>query len=172
MNNIKDIISEADKTVKRAGTKDPRQIAESLGIIIMPEHFNTLKGAYKVVYRQKFIFLNDNLDDKMSDIVILHEIGHDRLHRKNEGKAKVFQEFSLFSFEKNDMEHEANLFAAEIALDDNEFLEYVNYGYDVKQIASAMNTNINLAALKSDILISKGVDLNRQEHKSDFLKYE
>lgn len=69
------------------------------------------------------------------------------------------------------MEYEANVFASQIALDDDEFLEYCEYGYDTQQIACAMHSHINLVALKGNTLISQGYRLRPQEHKNDFLKY-
>lgn len=37
------------------------------------------------------------------------------------------------------MEYEANVFASQVSLDDEEILEYIRYGYDIQQIASAMH---------------------------------
>ena len=47
------------------------------------------------------------------------------------------------------MEYEANMFAAQVALPDEEILEYIYGGYDVGQIARAMCSDINLVALKA-----------------------
>ncbi len=47
-------------------------------------------------------------------------------------------------------EYEANIVAAEILLDTDEILEYIyDYGYTSEQIARAMETDINLVALKN-----------------------
>lgn len=68
-------------------------------------------------------------------------------------------------------EYEANIVAAEILLDTNEVLEYIyDYGYTSEQIARAMNTDINLVALKIAHLAETGYDLRRQDFRSDFLK--
>ena len=56
------------------------------------------------------------------------------------------------------------------ALDDDEFLELCDRGYDTQQIASALHSDINLVALKADTLISQGYRLRRQEHRNTFLK--
>ena len=69
------------------------------------------------------------------------------------------------------MEYEANIFASQVALDDDEFLELCEKGYDIQQIARALHSDINLVALKSDTLISQGYRLRQQEHNNDFLKY-
>lgn len=69
--------------VRRFGTRDPFQIAGELGIsILLCEDFGSLKGMYRVIKRNRFIFLNKDLGDRMLRIVCAHELGHYRLHRK------------------------------------------------------------------------------------------
>lgn len=63
------------------------------------------------------------------------------------------------------------MFASQIALTDDDFLELAERGYDTQQIARALNSDINLVALKADTLISQGYWLRHQEHCNDFLKY-
>ena len=64
---------------------------------------------------------------------------------------------------------EANLFAAQLLLPDEEFLEYARRGWDVHAIAAALETDVNLAALKGDILAARGCPLRPQPHKARFL---
>lgn len=68
------------------------------------------------------------------------------------------------------MEYEANMFAAQIALPDDEVLDYIYTGYDVGQIALAMRSDINLVALKVAELNTRGYRFREQEHRNDFLK--
>lgn len=71
-----------NKLVRHFGTRDPLQIADSLGINLMYcSDFGRLKGMYRVIKRNRFIFLNEDLDEKMMRIVCAHELGHDQLHR-------------------------------------------------------------------------------------------
>jgi hypothetical protein len=65
-----------------------------------------------------------------------------------------------------------NLFAAQVSLDDKDFLELAMQGYDTQQIARAMNSDINFVALKVDTLRSQGYELRPQEHRNDFLRYD
>ena len=69
-------------------------------------------------------------------------------------------------------EYEANLFAAQISLSDEDFLELAERGCDTQQIARTLNSDINLVALKADTLISQGYRLRQQEHCNDFLRYD
>ena len=70
----------------------------------------------------------------------------------------------------NSMEYEANLFAAQIALPDEEILDYIFSGLDASQIARAMNSDINLVALKVSELSRRGYSFRNIEHRNDFLK--
>ena len=114
-----------------------------------------------------------NQDLKMSvmhDIVLLHEIGHDCLHRREAIQVGGLQEFNIFDMRNQRMEYEANMFAAQIALPDDEILEYIYGGYDVGQIARIMCSDINLVALKVSELNMQGHRFREQEHRSSFLK--
>ena len=95
--------------------------------------FNEQRGAYKVLMRNRFIFVKNMRDNRM--------------------------------------EYEANLFAAQISLSDEDFLELAERGCDTQQIARTLNSDINLVALKADTLISQGYRLRQQEHCNDFLRY-
>lgn len=69
--------------VQRYGTRDPFQIARELGItVLFCDGFGSLKGMYRVIKRNRYIFLNKDLDERMLRIVCAHELGHDQLHRK------------------------------------------------------------------------------------------
>ena len=158
----------AKRYVRRYGTADPEILAHLLGIRIVETDFATLKGVYKVIKRNAFIFIKADLDPVMRKIVLLHEIGHHALHRK---EAQVFQEFSLFTdMSVNRMEYEANLFAAEISLPDDEILEYIYQGNSAEFVASAMESDINLVALKVDALNRRGHNFYSLVHCNSFLK--
>ena len=59
--------------VRRFGTRDPFQIAKELGIsVLLCEDFGSLKGMYRVIKRNRFIFLNKDLGDRMLRIVCAH----------------------------------------------------------------------------------------------------
>ena len=167
LNSTNNIIRRADALVRSTGTRDPERIAEALGIIVMDVNFEKQKGLYKVILRNRFIFIKSDLSEVMRRIVLLHEIGHDQLHRR---LADEFREFQIFDMRGNVMEYEANLFAAQIALPDEEILEYIRSGYDAAQIAMATASDINLVALKVSELSRRGYAFRNVDHRSDFLK--
>lgn len=169
-NGALEIVKLANKLVKVYGTRDPDVIADGLGINVIPMNFKRQKGAYKVMMKNRFIFINNNLQEQMHGIVMWHEIGHDCLHRSEAIQYGGFKEFNLFDMQTNRMEYEANVFAATASLDDEETLDYIMHGYDIGQIAMMMNSDINLVALKADSLIAQGYKFRQQEFRSDFLK--
>lgn len=165
-----EIVQTANNLVRDLGTRDPHKIARELGIEIIPMNYKRQRGAYKVLLRNRFIFIKNGLHPVMENIVLLHEIGHDVLHRKEAVKAGGFKEFNIFNMQESRMEYEANAFVSQVSLDDEEILEYIRYGYDIQQIARAMHSDTNLVALKTDALIAQGYCLRHQDYENRFLK--
>lgn len=167
-----EIVKIANKLIDTFGTRNPHQMAKALDIHLIYRNFKKQRGAYKVILKNRFIFLQNDLSPKAEEIVLWHEIGHDVLHRKEALAAGGFQEFNIFDMRENRMEYEANIFASQASLPDDDILEYIEKGYDIRQIAGAMNSDINLIALKVDTLIAQGYQLRKQAHRNDFLKYD
>ena len=136
------------RLVKRYRTRDPFEIAGQIGINIMfCNDFGPLKGMYRVIKRNRFIFLNNDLSEHMQRIVCAHELGHDQLHR-HLAKGDGLMEFVLYDMASRP-EYEANVLASEVLLSDEEILEHIRNGYDAQQIACMMHSDINLVALKA-----------------------
>ena len=165
-----DIVRRADELCRKYQTRDPFVLADSLGITVLKRPFNAQRGAYKIILKNRFIFLKDDMPEVMQRIVLLHEIGHDVLHRNQAAAQGGFQEFKLFETNGSRLEYEANVFAAQISLPDDEILSYIEEGYDIQQIAGIMHSDINLVALKNDTLIARGYRFRPQDHKNEFLK--
>lgn len=149
-----EIVKKANKIVDLCGTRDPHRIAKDLGIEVLYYPFNRQRGAYKVIMRNRFMFIKNDLHPVMEKIVLLHELGHDSLHRDEATKIGGFEEFNIFDMRDNRMEFEANVFASQIALPDDDFIELAERGYDTQQIARALGSDINLVAIKGDLLRS------------------
>ena len=160
----------AESIVRRFGTRDADRLAEELDVIVMPCRFRRQKGVYKVIERSRFVFIKDDLDPVTHSIVLLHELGHDTLHRGEAVRAGGFWELDIFAAADRQMEYEANMFAAQISLPDDEFIEYVRAGCGAQEIARAMCTDVNLVALKAAELQGRGLSLRVPRHCSDFLK--
>lgn len=90
-----EIVRKANRLANDLCTRDPHRIAQELGIEVIPLAFKKQRGAYKVLMRNRFIFIKDDLHPVMERIVMLHEIGHDALHREEAVKAGGFKEFNI-----------------------------------------------------------------------------
>ena len=60
-------------------------------------------------------------------------------------------------------ELEANLFAAELLISDESFLDYAEQGYSLEQVAAALAFPADLLRLKAEILREKGEPLQLSE---------
>ena len=138
------------KLISRYGTRDPFRICREKGIEVMfRDDFTGQKGAFSLMLNIPFIFINNNLSDEMKRIVCAHELGHAMLHRKlcRQRKNQTIYEYEIFDI-RSSTEYEANIFAANLLIDEREMNEYMSYGYDIVQTARAMNLNVNLLLIK------------------------
>ena len=67
----------------------------------------------------------------MKKLVLLHEIGHDQLHRDRANDCGGFCEYDIFDMRNRAMEYEANLFAAEFLISDEDLYECINCEYNL-----------------------------------------
>ena len=67
------------------------------------------------------------------------------------------------------MELEANRFAAEVSLPDEDVLEYIYQGLNMETIAKRMNSNVNLVALKIENLNWRGYSFQKPDRQANFL---
>lgn len=164
------VYSLGDELVERFQTRNPFEIADMLGIhVLFCAEFGPLKGMYRVLKRNRFIFINRDLYEPMQMLVCAHEVAHDQQHRWL-GAVDDLKEFTFYDM-TSQPEYEANIVAADILLDSDEVLDYIyEYRYSIEQIARAMYTDPNLVALKIKSLNHKGHSIPEQFYRSDFLK--
>ena len=101
---------------KKYGTRDPYKLCKRLKINIIYMDLGEIKGIYKKVVTNKFIVINENLDEFCQKVVLAHELGHAILHHSKEIQA--LKDYDLFPRYTNQIEIEANTFAAELLIDD------------------------------------------------------
>lgn len=114
MKTIKDI---AHDLVKYHGTNNPFQIAKERGIHIIFEDLGSICGYYHYYHRVQLIHINHNLDEPLQRFVCAHELGHAIQHKTL--NTAYLSKHTLFS--TNRLEVEANTFAVELLLPDEEF---------------------------------------------------
>lgn len=169
MPNREYIQATAHNLIKKYDTRNPFELCKATGVEVFYADLGNLKGMYKYLKKNRFAVINKDLDSYTKALVCAHELGHDILHR-DLAKRVCLQEFMLYDM-KSRPEYEANLFASEILLPDEDILSYAYDGYDIEQIANVLFTDINLVALKMASMNTRGYQFrNVIDTKSDFLK--
>ena len=101
---------------------------------------------------------------------LAHELGHAVLHRKY-SELRAFHDFELFD-ETSTYEYEANIFAAEYLLNDDEVLELLNEDLSFFSAARMLHVPPELLDFKFRVLKRRGYALNSPIcTQSDFLKH-
>ncbi|MDR2568705.1 MAG: ImmA/IrrE family metallo-endopeptidase [Oscillospiraceae bacterium] len=125
MPSIDFITNEANKLTDKYMTRDPYELCDALGVRIrLKDLGQDIKAFYFYHSRIRNIVLNHRVSEIVRRILVAHELGHDRLH-KEMAMLKGFQEIELFD-RARPAEYEANLFAAELLIDNKRLLELLN----------------------------------------------
>ena len=56
-----EIVKIVNKLIDRCGTRDPYKVAKELGINIIYRNFDKQRGAYKVILKNRFVFLKNGM---------------------------------------------------------------------------------------------------------------
>jgi len=114
---------------------------------------DSIKGFFLECRRIKTITLNSDMPSVIQRIILTHELGHAVLH-KNSG-IHAFHEVSLFD-DSSVFEKEANLFAAEFLLKDEDVLETLNADTTFFSAASRLMVPMELLDFKFRVMKWKG----------------
>lgn len=155
-----EIYKKTQTLIKKSCTNNPFQIASDNNIMVRTStDFKELKGLYTIIKRKRIIILNGNLSYEEQKLVCAHEIGHDFMHR-DFARNKVLHEYVLYDM-KAKTEYEANMFAADIMISDEDIIELAcNCEYSISQIANALNTNADIVGIKISNMNSRGFNFN------------
>ncbi|MCL1885956.1 MAG: ImmA/IrrE family metallo-endopeptidase [Dehalococcoidia bacterium] len=154
MFSIDYIAGEAQKLTSQYQTRDPYKICAELGIKLRHKNLGDLKAYYFFHVQIRSIVLNNRISDVLQRILVAHELGHDQLH-KDVAMLEGFKETELFDITQP-TEYEANLFAAELLIDDDELLELIDDGKDYFSIASELCIPSDFLDFKLRILKHRG----------------
>lgn len=161
------IIDKSEEVLEEFGGSDIFETAENSGAKVWFRELGSLKGFYVFVNGCRYIVINEDLDDTTAAVVCAHELGHDMLHRElSEGGIR---ENTLF-LDNNKTEREANLFAADILISDEEILDAITDHNDLQSLAAEMCMPVELINFKLEILNFKGYNFNCGSAGSDFLR--
>ena len=124
-----EIKQRVNRLCRKYGTRDPFELAERMNILVVREPLGSINGYYNQCYRQKFIHINEELEEYRQKFTCAHELGHAVLHPK--ANTPFLRDNTLFSVSR--LARGANCFAAELLCPDEVLLEYP--GYTVGELA-------------------------------------
>ena len=137
---------------------DPFKLCHAMGILILYESMGTYEGACKGFFlaqsRKKSITINSDMPLALQRIIATHELGHAVLHAKATG-VNAFHDFALFDGTSR-MEYEANIFAAEFLMEDEDVLDRLNDDISFFGAACALRVPAELLDFKFRIMKRKG----------------
>ena len=155
-----EVCTAVEELKKKYFETDPFRLCHDMGIILLPQALgkapDAIKGFFLENRRIMTITVNSDLPEVIQRIIVAHEIGHAKLHRKS--GIHAFHEVGLFD-ESSFMEQEANLFAAEFLLDDQDVLETLNSDSTFFAAASRLRVPMELLDFKFRVLKWKGYKL-------------
>ena len=162
------IIKKTRQLIRQCESSDPFRIARESGAEIIFRDLGKLKGMYACIKRNRYIVVNPYMNAWLQKLVCAHELGHDQLHREL-AVNQWMHEFMIYNMNQR-TEYEANVFAAELLLQDRDIIELSDGGLDIEQIARTLYSDVNLVALKLGLLSQKGYRFRQFDYQSDFLK--
>lgn len=137
-----DIKKIVNSLVKKHKTRNPFEIIKGLNVILVPVPLEGVRGFYQYFQRNNIIYIDDSLPEHEQILVCAHELGHMLLHKK--ANALFMDTYTGFNTTK--YEKEADLFAMELLVPDETFLEYQEY--TTEQIALALGYTEKLIKLR------------------------
>lgn len=142
MRDIKKIVK---RLIKKHNTNNVYELINILNIKLFELPFEEEIGMYRFLKNNKVIIISENLDEITKKFILTHELGHAILHRKENCfylKHNTFTKVSTY-------EVEANRFAAELLIDDEELKTCIENGYTIEQTASYFGVPTELINYKS-----------------------
>ncbi|AMJ40672.1 ImmA/IrrE family metallo-endopeptidase [Anaerotignum propionicum] len=135
---MKSVKQVAEYYKRKFGTSNPFEIAEFLNIEVLFDSFNKCSGCYLFIKNHRCIFINQNLEHREKMLVMAHELGHAILHRNQNCYFIRNKTYLLCSR----TEREANLFAVNLLITDEELREYESCSIDQLSMIFGLNRKL------------------------------
>ena len=155
---LKYISRKVDSIREKYNESDPFVLAKAMGVMLVYQPMGNFEKACKGFFitqsRRRSITINSDLPKVIQRIICAHELGHAALHANTPG-IDAFHDFNLFD-SVSVTEHEANIFAAELLLKDQDVLELLNDDISFFDAAAALSVPPELLDFKFRVLKRKG----------------
>ena len=172
--SIELIRKEVDAIKTEYNESDPFTLCRDLDILVLKQPMghsdDSCKGFFLTCDNIKSITVNCDLSPNMQRIIAAHELGHAILHYDKSGLS-TFHDFNLFD-SASIMEYEANIFAADLLISDEEVLEKLNADSSFFDAAALLKVPPELLDFKFRIMKREGYKIVEPPllSNSNFLK--
>lgn len=168
------VLREVERIRNKYGESNPQQLAEAMGVIVKYEPMGTYAGSCKGFFvsfcRVRHITINLDLPQELQRVILMHELAHAVLHAKRDTSA-AFHDFAVFD-SANLREYEANIFAADYLMRDEDVLELLNEDISFFGAASRLGVPPEMLDFKFRLMKRRGYEMTEPPliAKGDFLK--
>ncbi|MGL4790510.1 MAG: ImmA/IrrE family metallo-endopeptidase [Anaerotignaceae bacterium] len=150
---------QVEKLIKKHKTNNPFKLIDVLGInLICKSDLGELKGFYYVAHRERYIVINSSLHEREQLLVAAHELGHHCLHR-HLAKISPLKDFMIYDMSSH-TEYEANLFASELLIEDNQVVDCIAEEMDFFYMCSSLGFRPEFVTFKLYNMLNKGHNIN------------
>ncbi len=151
------------------GTRDPEKILKERKAVIKKGAPEGLRGMICALKGQVYVALDPALTESSRRQTASHLLGHAVLHRKRILSGKIYEEPSS-DVREGVTEREADIFAAELLITDEEVVAMRDEGMTEGQIAASFGTMRDLAVCKLFSMRSRGIPIGDEICRADFMK--
>ena len=137
-----DAKSLANKLARIYKTRNPFEIIKGMNVILVYYPLDGVRGFYQYFQRNNIIYIDERLSDHEKTLVLAHELGHMLLHKKSNA---IFMD-SRTHFSTSKYENEANIFAMNLLVSDEQLEEYKYCSID--QISRVLGYHEKLIKLR------------------------
>ena len=145
------------KLIKKYDERDPFRLCRAMGIKLLSQPMgkdpDAVKGFFMESNRIRVIVINSDLPEIIQRIIGAHELCHAEYHRRC--GIHAFHEVALFD-QTSEFEKDANLFAAELLLEDGEVLDALNRDTTFFSAAAVLLVPAELLDFKFRVMKWKG----------------
>ncbi len=128
--------------IKKYHTRNPFEMVKEMNVILIYAPLSDVRGFYQYFQRNNIIYINENLAENHQKLVCAHELGHMLMHKKSNAiYLDTRTEFNTTKFEI-----EANQFAIELLVSDEEVFE--NKDLTTEQFARLIGYDQKLIELR------------------------
>lgn len=151
------------------GTRDPEKIFAQMKTVIKRSTPSGLRAMICMIGGRLMVCADGEQTDAMFRVSLAHLLGHAVLHRERIVGGESFEDIYYFGA-KTGAEREADIFAAEILITDEEIKELCSMGYTEGQLSASFGGMKELVAFKLFSMRARGIAVCGDVCRADFMK--